>query len=144
MRHAGEVHDRRPVGHPRGDSRVLWWLAERERSPDDRAGRSARAGASTAGCEAGSPTADPRGRTPGGRWWEIVVEFDQPYMPLARAGRARAVRTWTWNVLADRYGQSRAAATSPRHSPDDWPCAAVQAALVPTAKPRLSSLLTQR
>jgi hypothetical protein len=71
--------------------------------------------------------ADPRGRAPGGRWWEIVVEFDQPYMPLARAGRAWAVRTWTWNVLADRYGQSRAAATSPRHSPDDWPCAAAAA-----------------
>ena len=50
--------------------------------------------------------ADPLGHAPGGRWWEIVVEFDHPYMPLARARRARPVRTWTWNVLADRYGRS--------------------------------------
>jgi hypothetical protein len=50
-------------------------------------------------------TADPRGRMPGGRWWEVVVEFDQPYVPHARARRELAVRTWTWNVLADRYGR---------------------------------------
>ena len=50
--------------------------------------------------------ADPRGHAPGGRWWEVVVEFDHPYLPRARVGRARAVRTWTWNVLADRYGRS--------------------------------------
>ena len=50
--------------------------------------------------------ADPRGHAPGGRWWEVVVEFDHPYMPRARARCARAVRTWTWNVLADRYGRT--------------------------------------
>jgi hypothetical protein len=49
--------------------------------------------------------ADPRGSLPGGRWWEVVVEFDQPYIPRPKAGRMRAVRTWTWNVLADRYGR---------------------------------------
>ena len=50
--------------------------------------------------------ADPRGRAPGGRWWEVAVEFDHPYMPRARASLSRPVRTWTWNVLADRYGRS--------------------------------------
>jgi hypothetical protein len=25
--------------------------------------------------------ADPHGSLPGGRWWEVVVEFDQPYVP---------------------------------------------------------------
>ena len=50
-------------------------------------------------------TADPRGSLPGGRWWEVVVEFDQPYVPRPKAGRVRAVRTWSWNVLADRYGR---------------------------------------
>ena len=49
--------------------------------------------------------ADPRGSLPGGRWWEVVVEFDHPYIPRPKAGRVRAVRTWTWNVLADRYGR---------------------------------------
>ena len=49
--------------------------------------------------------ADPRGSLPGGRWWEVVVEFDQPYVPRPRVGQVRAVRTWTWNVLADRYGR---------------------------------------
>jgi len=49
--------------------------------------------------------ADPHGSLPGGRWWEVVVEFDQPYVPRPKAGRVRAVRTWSWNVLADRYGR---------------------------------------
>ena len=48
---------------------------------------------------------DPRGSLPGGRWWEVVVEFDKPYVPRARKTRVRAVRTWTWNVLADPYGR---------------------------------------
>ena len=50
-------------------------------------------------------TADPHGSLPGGRWWEVVVEFDQPYVPRPKAGRVRPVRTWSWNVLADRYGR---------------------------------------
>lgn len=52
-----------------------------------------------------SDIADPRGSLPGGRWWEVVVEFDQPYIPRPKAGRVRPVRTWSWNVLADRYGR---------------------------------------
>ena len=49
--------------------------------------------------------ADPRGCMPGGRWWEVVVEFDQPYMPRARTTRSKAVRTWTFNVLSNRNGR---------------------------------------
>jgi hypothetical protein len=49
--------------------------------------------------------ADPHGSLPGGRWWEVVVEFDQPYVPRPKADRIRPVRTWSWNVLADRYGR---------------------------------------
>lgn len=50
-------------------------------------------------------TADPHGSLPGARWGEVVVEFDQPYFPRPKAGRVRPVRTWSWNVLADRYGR---------------------------------------
>ena len=42
-----------------------------------------------------------------------VVEFDHPAAPFARARQTRAVRTWTWNVVADQYGRFRAAVISP-------------------------------
>ncbi len=49
--------------------------------------------------------ADSRGSLPGGRWWEIVVVFDQPYVSRARADGSAAVRTWTFNVLANGLGR---------------------------------------
>jgi len=40
-------------------------------------------------------TADPHGSLPGGPWWEVGVEFNQPYVPRPEARRIRPVRTWT-------------------------------------------------